>query len=183
MFFSQHVKQGREVGAEGLKLLKNCFEGTRYVQGDDFNPPHDLFDDLYIRGYFTSYFGYIKDFAYGGETWSSQRKGEFAQEAMLSIDPSGKFLKHHLNMAQSQKNMEETMSSREFGEGNNAAITLVGSSYNRLLPDDPDPILAEARTLAKKLANAAGQDGALGAAIVMITIRSYVSSKWSDDDC
>ena len=75
MFFNQHVKQGREVGAEGLKLLKNCFEGTRYVQGDDFNPPHDLFDDLYIRGYFTSYFGYIKDFAYGGEAWSSQRKG------------------------------------------------------------------------------------------------------------
>ena len=47
---------------------------------------------------------------------------------------------------------EQVFSSEEFEKGRNDAFSLVGTLYQRVPDDDPDPLIQEAKTLAKKIA-------------------------------
>lgn len=182
MFFNRHLKQGKDAGVEALNIVHRCFQDSQFLTNDQLHLPEDFFDDYYIRGYFTSWLGYIKDFAYEGKNWSTQKKGEFLLAGLDALDPSGKLHRHHLSLADFEIR-DIVLNSEEFAVGSNHAITCVGLAYDRLRPDDPDPIIAEARALAKSfIDNGLDPKGSVGAAAQLLTIFAYVREKWVDDD-
>ena len=107
---------------------------------------------------------------------------------MLTIDPSGKLKRHFVALIDPEVR-NQIWSSEPYREGYNAAILVVGAAYNRLYPDDPDPILAEAKPLAIMIEKSSIQDldplqnkiNSLAAAITILTINKYVTDKWSGD--
>ena len=189
MFFNRHIKQGEELGESGLTMIKQCFDGSQYLNGEIFSPPSNFFDDLYIRGFLTSWIGYLIEFAFGGSSWSSQKKGECSIAAMMIIDPSSALKNHHLSLADPAI-LRSVADSKDFQNGQNGAISLVGTVYKRLPEDDPDPVLKEAKSLAETLSKnqqalgmSMGEGSALGAALVMVTIRRHIRDNWLLDDC
>lgn len=178
MFFNGHLRQAREAGHEAAKIVCRCFEGSQFMPHGQLQLPHDFFDDYYIRGYFTAWFDYIKDFAYGGADWSTQKAGDFLVAGFDTLDPSGKLRGHHLSLA--DVDIRETvLTSEEYVLGSNHAVTCVGLAYEMLRPDDPDPIIAEAKVLAKSFtSNGLETDGSVGAAAQLLTIFVYVRETW-----
>ena len=117
-------------------------------------------------------FDYIKNFAYGGDNWSAQKKGEFLFAGFDTLDPSGKLRNHHLALADIDTRTS-VLSSDGYALGSNQAVTCVGLAYEMLRHDDPDPIIAEARALAQSFINH-GLDprGSVGAAAQLLLILS-----------
>ena len=60
-----------------LKLYANVLKVASLCPHGQLQLPHDFFDDYYIRGYFTAWFDYIKDFAYGGGGLVNAKGGRF----------------------------------------------------------------------------------------------------------
>ena len=89
MFFKKHIKQREELGDAGLEMIKRCFEGSCYLHENTFHPPQDIFDDLYIRGFFVVWFGHLIDFAFDGGEWSTEKRGACVKAAMLSMENFG----------------------------------------------------------------------------------------------
>ena len=188
MFFNRHIKQGRELGNAGRIMLMQSLESTQYRGRFTLHPPDDFFDNLYIRGFLDTWISFLISVAYGGANWSEKKKGRCSIEAMLTIDPSGKLKRHFVALIDPEVR-DQIWSSEPYREGYNAAILVVGAAYNRLYPDDPDPILAEAKPLAIMIEKSSIQDlyplqnkiSSLAAAITILTINKYVTDKWSGD--
>ena len=190
MFFNKHIKQGEQLGSECLAMIKRCFAFDRGLdfEQNTFTPPADFFDDLYIRGFIASWIAYLIEFDFNGVNWKTEKKGECVHAAMKTIDPSGKLYDHHLSLVDLAVR-ERVLGSDDFKKGQNDAISWVGTLYQRLPENDPDPLIQEAKQLAKTLDKevhpiGTRQErtlGALGAAFFMLTIFKYVKRKWSPD--
>ena len=182
MFFNKHLKQGKEIGKVALGIIKPTFLGTDYFIGDNLFPPIKLFEDRYVVGFFTSYVTTIINFVLGGKNWSAKKKGECIIEALEVIDPSQTLINNHLNLSKSNSYIQELRADKEFMRGGNDAETLVGVAYNYLKPDDPDPILTKAKSLApsfeKELAfmeiGTPGSNTSLVSAVIFLTINSHI---------
>ena len=84
------------------------------------------------------------------DKWAEQngvlkKKGETIITALLVVDPTGHLKNLHIyNLG------HDVLSDRLFKDGIDAATTFFGTTYNKLRTDDPDPILAKAKTLSQK---------------------------------
>ncbi len=66
MFFNSAKRRGTETGEAILSILKTCFTATPYFDDMKFQPPERFFDDLYIRGFVSSYSAALLQLALGG---------------------------------------------------------------------------------------------------------------------
>ena len=186
MFFNKHKKQGAEVGKAALEtIVKKAFIGTQFYDDINFNPPEGMFNDKYIRGYFTNYIDLHIIFIFNGRNWDSRKKGEFLLEAFDKIDPSQTLSKNHLQMGRDISLALELRDDNSFKKGQEDSTTFVGTLFNKLRPDDPDPVLEKARKLAPKLAKEnialglpSSENLDLATAVYMLTFYEYIKENW-----
>jgi hypothetical protein len=122
--------------------------------------------------------------AFNGNNWSKTKRGEYFAEAMFVIDDSGSLWNQTVEMGKNKEIALQLREDEDFKNGYNDAFSYLGTLYNRLPSDDPDPIIQKAKELAPKLKE---QNKALGildgddhvaVAIFMLTIHKYVKEKW-----
>ena len=87
-------------------------------------------------------------------------------------------------MGENQEIALKLREDEDFKKGYNDAFTYLGAAYNRLLYDDPDPVLKEARKLAPALEKQNVSIGLGGGdhtavAVYMLTFYKYVKDNWS----
>jgi len=78
---------GKEAGELALNQVKTPFVLTDYLKDAVFNPPHGFFDDLYIKGYCTSFITTMADVGSvtRGRQWSQTEKQSFIISAFTSL--------------------------------------------------------------------------------------------------
>ena len=171
MFFNTHLKKGRELGVAVRQLMTTASIGTGYFDdaGGFNNPvPEEFFDDLYIRGFILVSCSLLMKFQLGGANWSHQKSGECLAEALQVIDPSGHLWKKHISLTADDANHPS------FDSGRQAATTLFGVVHNKLRPDDPDPLLREA----KAFVEASNGQLDLQFAVFKLSIGDYVEENF-----
>ena len=187
MFFNSHKKKGREAGNTALNIIiKKSFIGTKYFDDVTFSPPSNFYEDKYIRGFITNYLDLLRMFAFNGKGWSVTKKGEFLLEAFNIIDPTNTLKNKHMEMAMDINIALEFRDNVKSRQGYEDSTSFVAIAYNKLKPDDPDPIIVEARKLAPKLAEqnenlgvTGNENEHLATAIYMLTFYKYVREIWN----
>ena len=170
MFFNNHLKKGEQIGHTLRQLLTTASTGTGFFDDPVFkNPvPEHFFNDLYIRGFITSLGGLLIG-QMGGAKWSVEKKGETIITALLVVDPTGHLKNLHIyNLG------HDVLSDRLFKDGIDAATTFFGTTYNKLRTDDPDPILAKAKTLSQK----SGDGLDLAQTVLMLSLVEYIKNNF-----
>lgn len=124
------------------------------------------------------------DFAFNGSGWSSTKRGEFYKEAFSIIDPTDSLWKQSIEMGKNPGIHSQLMENQDYKNGIQDGTTYIGVLYNKLKPDDPDPILVKARELAPQLEKqnesiGLGGGDHLGVAVYMLTFYKYVQDKWA----
>ena len=78
---------GKEAGELAFNQVKIPFALTDYLNDVVFNPPKGFFDDLYIKGYCTSFITSMADVgsAKRGRHWSQTEKQSFIISAFTSL--------------------------------------------------------------------------------------------------
>ena len=127
---------------------------------------------------------WLLDFAFNGKDWSPTKKGEYSLEAFNVIDPNGTLWNQLTEVGKNPEIHSQLMKNKDYINGAQDGFTYIGIIYNKLKPDDPDPILVKARELAPKLKQ---QNESLGlfdggehlaGAVYMLTFYKYVKDKW-----
>ena len=174
MFFNSHINKGREIGNSVRELLTSACAGTGWFNDGEptASAPKHFFDDLYIRGFTVSMCAMMMNFLLGGQNWSSEKKGACIKEAFQIIDPSGHLWHLHITTTLALADEPKLI------EGREAATTLFGAMNNKLRPDDPDPLLADARILSEK--SKGNID--LKFAVFKLAIWDYVKENFSPED-
>ena len=184
MFFSNHKKRARELGQGIENTLKVPFLGSPHLSifgGGEFSPPDGFYRDPYILGTIISLAQLTLHLVEKGANWSQTKKGEYLSEAYSVLDPNG------------DQGLQETLHSDmpsmredvEFKRGLNDAGTLFGVMFGKIKPDDPDPILVEARLRApefERISRGLGLGGdansGLADAVADLTIRKHIRQNY-----
>ena len=184
MFFSSHKKRARELGQEIQNSLKIPFLGSPHLSidgGGEFSPPDGFYRDTYIFGMILLLIQLTIQYVEKGSNWSQTKKEEYLMEAFSVLDPNG------------DQGLQETLVSdvsdmredAEFKRGSHDAGTLFGVMFGKIKPDDPDPILVEARLRApefERISRGLGLSGdansSLGAAVSDLTIGKHVRQNY-----
>ena len=170
MFFNNHLKKGEQIGHTLRQLLTTASTGTGFFDDPVVkNPvPDHFFDDLYIRGFITS-LGSLLIGQTGGAKWSVEKKGESIITALLVVDPTGYLKNLHIYHSGT-----DVLSDQLFRDGIDAATTFFGTTYNKLRPDDPDPILAKAKIISQK----SGEGLDLAQTVLMLSIVKHIKNNF-----
>lgn len=171
MFFNSHIKKGREIGAAVRGMLSTACIGTGFFDPVAPKPlPETFFDDYYIRAFTIVSCSLLMKYQMGGANWSQEKSGRCIGEALHVIDPTGHLWRLHLATT------VELVEQPDFINGREAAATLYGVIHDVLRPDDPDPVLAEA----KKLVEASDGMIDLAFATTQLTIIDYIKKKYDE---
>ena len=170
IFFNRHKKTGKDIGKSVRQTVIQPFQ----IYGKE--PPDSFFLDDYIYGFVNASVTNLMTYVFGGKDWSLQKKGECIAEAFKTIDIL--LYEYHLQvLADPERFKDMPNSSKKFKKGMDDATTLVGVSYGFLKPDDPDPVLKNA----KKIAAATGDllpgstnNSKLGGAVLTLTLHDYI---------
>ena len=169
MFFNSHIKKGREIGAAVQGMLSTACIGTGFFDPVAPKPlPESFFNDAYIRAFTIISCSLLMKYQMGGMNWSQEKSGTCIGEALHVIDPTGHLWSLHLATS------AELVEQPDFINGREAAATVYGVIHGVLRPDDPDPVLAEAKKLVKT------SDGMIDLpfAITKLTIIDYIKKKY-----
>lgn len=180
IFFNSHKKTGREIGATIKQTIHQIFIGYNKAV------PEKIYQDKYIYGYITASATNLMAYVFGGKDWSQQKKGECIIEALSIIDPSGKLLDFHVDNNVDPEKFKKLNSNKDFKQGMNDATTFIGVVYGFLKPDDPDPILKEAKKMSEKTEDMSYMFGGgdrspnahLGGCVTMLTLFGYIKKKY-----
>lgn len=170
MFFNNHLKKGEQIGYTLRQILTTASVGTGFFDDPVVkNPvPEHFFDDLYIRGFITSLGAHLIG-QLGGAKWSVEKRGGSISTAFFVIDPTG-----YLNNLHIYNTGPDVLCDCLFKEGIDAATTFFGTTYNKLRPDDPDPILAKAKVLSQK----SGEVLDLAQTVLMLSIVKHIKNNF-----
>ena len=175
MFFKRHIKQGEEIGNLINSLLQSVITGSALDNNPygRFTPPADFFADSYVNGFIHTYTSYAIIWGFGGASWSTTKKGECAVSTMETVDPTGVLRKSLVGEIKRDQSL--------YQQGCNDGSTVIGLTYGKLKPDDPDPKVAAAKKLAGELVAqraVTSKTEALASAAAIVTLREYIQVKW-----
>jgi hypothetical protein len=182
MFFNKHKKAAKEVGVVVNNLMRVSFAGSSHLKLDgSFHPPYGLWTDKYIIGFISLFSSLLQQFEYRLDNLSSEKKGEFMLIVFQSVcgDDCQSVIQTYLTNAHPEHQ------DPEFSRGVDDAATYWGAIAGRLKEDDPSPVLAEAKKIAKGLHEVVGDlgfetssSGSLGSAVLQLTLQKHIEDKF-----
>lgn len=185
MFFNSKKKIANEIAVAIENSLRPAFILTEYLQDGKFKPPFGFWMDDYIIGFTHQLTALFIKFDFNGDRWPPEKKGEVIIRVFENL--CGDDWRQVLNTVRDYAHAENK--NQEFIRGTNDAATMYLAVTGRLKPDDPDPILAEAKSLAASMhgtGEALGVESSdstsLGGAVSMLTINKHIKEKYLEDD-
>lgn len=185
MFFNSKKKMATEIAVAIENSLRPAFVFTEYLQDGQFKPPFGFWTDNYIIGFTHQLAAMFIKFDFGGDRWSPEKKGEVIIRTFEKL--CGDDWRQLLNTVRDHAHAENK--NQEFERGTNDATTMYLAVTGRLKPDDPDPILAQAKSLAASMHGSgevlgieSSNASSLGGAISMLTINKHIKEKYLKEE-
>lgn len=182
MLFGKKKKISNEIALRVLNSLRASFAMTDHIdECGKFRPPFGFWMDDYIIGFCHMQIGLFITCFFDGKSMSTQKKGEIIMLSLSKI--CGDDWRQVMNRI-NDCTMGEAKGAEEYGRGAHDADTLFCAIYGLLTPDDNDPVLSEARSLAEAMhkdqimGNDTSSYAALGGAIALLTISKHIREKY-----
>ena len=174
------------IAGEVLNLFMPAFLSTKYLDDKHrFTPPANFWADTYIIGFAFRFADLLLTIDFDGEAMMPEEK----EEIILLYTPQicGKVWQQVIQTV-NQLGTERDKD-LEFTKGIREAELAYGTISGRLNPNDPDPLLQEARELAKNMRRNEGLDDAsvisdsiiedsIGGAIMVLTITTHIKANY-----
>ncbi|MEW8524853.1 MAG: hypothetical protein AB2552_17535 [Candidatus Thiodiazotropha endolucinida] len=178
MFFKSKKKIAEEITVGVLNQFKPAFLYSKYIEKDGFFiPPKGFWTDNYIIGFTHQLILLSLDYDFNGKAMSVQKRGDIILMALQLICEDDWPLAIH--SANNNFPKAEHDQDKEFARGSNDAATMYGAAIGRLKPDDPDPILKQAYSLASSMGPSYTS---LVGAILILTITKHIKESFIKDN-
>jgi len=181
MFFNRNKKIAEEISIAVSNTFRPPFMFTKYLSSNGvFTSPLGFYTDLYVLGFINGLIGMFITFDYQGAHWSPEKKGLIILQVFRYLASEEEAKK----MSEILVNFVDYRDNSEVRRGVNDAQTMYGAMTGRIKPDDPDPVLTEARKLAKvyeKMDFGMGPvdvNTGLGIAVGELTIHKHIKEKY-----
>lgn len=186
MFFNSKKRIASKIAPVIFGYLRTPFIFTSHLKEDGaFSPPYGFWMDAYILGFVQQLIALFIAIDFNGRAMPTEKKGEIAVQVIMQL--AGEDWQQALTLM--NKNAMAAEKDKEFERGGNDAATLYGAVTGRLKPDDPDPIVQKAQSLAKSMyadgqALGFGQSShaALGGAIATLTINQHIKDTFLEEE-
>ncbi len=173
-----------QIGLALNNSLRPAFAYTRYLSSEyQFHPPAEIFKDAYVLGFLYGQVTLFIRYDFNGEAMSAEKKGEIIVSVWKYVCPDT-----YMEVAQAVNtyaatyalgNISNIKNGKDFKKGMEDAETMYGAATGRLKPDDPAPILNEAKKLAVECAfGDENPNVALGGAVSLLTINKHIKEKY-----
>lgn len=181
MFFNKKKKSAKEISHAVRNSLNVAFLHSNYMdrEAGAISFPDNFWKDSYVIGFVHSLCGGFLHYVFGGANMSAEKKGEIIVLAFQDICQD-----EWLNTLQTANQLAVSKSDVSFNKGSNDAATLFGTTFGLLKAGDNDPVLVEARELAKGLANGEVFPGApedkqlLATSVALLTINKHIRENY-----
>lgn len=184
MFSGTNEEAANLIAQTIMGIFDTAFVSEHSKAENDFNPLKDFWVDKYIIGFTHEFIELLLEFEFNGQTMHSSKKEEIIRLAAVQIcEENWK----QVLLTANKLALDERVDS-EFTRGAKHAEILYGFNSGHINPDNNDPILQEARMLAKKMRNEAGLgsslynsieiEGSIGGALMLLTVIKHIKSKY-----
>jgi hypothetical protein len=179
MFFNKKAKIAKEISNAILNLIRANLIGLSHLPSEKFTPPYGFWLDPYVFGFINGLFDAFMKFDFGGDNMSLKKRTEIRylclgqiceNDAMAAIRQGQELLK-----------VQDT----DLHRGMNDALTIYQVVSGRMIDNDENPTLVEARKIApsfrdilEEAADERSSTAALLSAVYSLTLGKHISEKY-----
>ncbi len=184
--FNKNKKIANEIAAATMNTVRLCFATSKYLdERGIFHPPYGFWNDSYIVGFIYGLSGCFLHFDFSGSSIKTEDKGEII--VMVFANMCGNDYRQPMSIANDSALSKQN---KDFNLGAAHSSTAYGAMSGRLKENDPDPLLAQAKVLAKQQhdiniemsgvlgISAASTNSSIGAAVIELTIMNHIKNKY-----
>lgn len=186
MFFNSQKEDSKDVANGIMNTFRVGLLNTKYHPiGGQFELPKTIYEDIYVLGFIAGFTTSCLQVLFKEKKWASNQTkvGSYMLEVFNNLGMSKDDLDFFIRLMNDKESRENSDPTGLFERGAFDAQTMFGATYGLLKDSDPDPIVKQARELAKNTPNILGAESPesdLGSAVGQLTIYKHLKQTYSD---
>lgn len=183
MFFNKDKSTAKKIATALVATLKTPFILTDHLTPNGrLHPPKGFYCDPYILGFCVGIANMSMTYDFNGANWDAMKRGNIIAETfglLTSDDDEIDTMCQCVALYSFDPN-----AAPDYQRGTHDAETMYGAITGRLKSTDPDPILKQARSMARSMAEqkmflGSSDQSILGTAISYLTIHEHIKDKFA----